>query len=77
MVPDWAVGVVVVMGALFVMLALVVALGLWVVRRQDQAKGEPGVDQPFGIDVGESDAAQLKWLAERKPWRDGPGGDPL
>ena len=34
-----------VMGALFVMLALVVALGLWVVRRQDQAKGEPGMDQ--------------------------------
>ena len=45
MVPDWAVGGVVVMGALFVMLALVVALGLWVVRRQDQAKDEPGVDQ--------------------------------
>lgn len=58
MVPDWAVGVVVVMGALFVMLALVVALGLWVVRRQER-KGEPG----------ESDLAQLKWLGER-----GPGG---
>ena len=69
MVPDWAVGVVVVMGALFVMLALVVALGLWVVRRQDRAKGDPGVDQSFGIDAGGSDLEQLKWLGER-----GPGG---
>lgn len=75
MVPDWAVGVVVVMGALFVMLALVVALGLWVVHRQDQAKDGTIVGPGDHHDPDE--LAQLKWLEERKPWRNGPGGDPL